>query len=81
VRTASTTWSANQLEDASDPGRVNAFIETRDGGTPEVIERWRVSNDPDVDNAISATTLSVFDPSGATLPIETCSLVVENGQV
>lgn len=78
MRTVSAAWEANQLEDASDPGRLNAFIETR-GGDPEVISRWRITNDTEIDNAISATVISAFDPTGATMPIESCSLTIQNG--
>lgn len=42
--------------------------------------RWRISNDPAIDNAVEATITSIFDPTGATLPIESCSLTIENAK-
>lgn len=43
------------------------------------IWRWHASNDPAINNAIEAFIVSTFDPTGATLPIESCSVTIQNG--
>jgi len=75
MRTVSAAWESNQEETASDPSRLDGFFETRDD---DGFTRWHVLNDAMFNNAVEATVNSIFDPTGTTIPLESCSLTVES---
>lgn len=56
------------------------FLITGTPDTTETVRRWRATNAPEMNNAVDATIVSVFDPSNVTLPIESCSVRIVNNR-
>lgn len=65
------------LSETADEDLMFAFYGNVSSVKP--VWRWHASNDPAINNAIEASIISVFDPTGATLPIESCSVTIQNG--
>lgn len=76
MRTVSEAWVANFTEDASVPGRLAVLMDALNADATR--NRQWVFDNATAANVVDATLTSSYDPSGATLPIETCTLQVEN---
>jgi hypothetical protein len=71
-------WETNQDEDISAPSVLHGYIETRQGTIGEpVVNRWIVDTTT-ADNIIEASIVQEFDYSRATMPLESCSVTIEN---
>lgn len=78
MRNTSTTWETNQLEDVSVPSLLVGTLEARKLNVDDADDYWRWNFDYARDNVISANVTSQTDLSRASMPIESCQIVIEN---
>lgn len=83
MRSVTSDWTDAQAESITAPSRLEGYLQTVKlvSGGNDVTSRWDFGNSDATKNIIEATILSSMDVTRAAIPLENCTIVIENGSL